>query len=243
MIIGEPVQKRIRVSVFGQNPKELMAIIRSHFDHIHNTLNLEKNIHLVETVLCICSECKDIQNPYFLKYDYLRRLAAKGLNARCENTLEEILAEKLLDRLRPIVKTFDLYFAIITILSKLQGISAALPKEENCRNSIMSQLLESSGFRVKDQTLWGRSAKGIEMGELDIKIEDDAGRALSIIKAFNLTGWNKTEIENHIKKIFNYDCNGLKQLYIVVLFQQMILMVFATDMVNIWKLWIKKSIY
>jgi hypothetical protein len=78
-------------------------------------------------------------------------------------------------------------------------------------------LLGTRGFRVKDQSLWDFSAAGKRIGELDIKIEDHTGRAVSIIEALNLTSCDKTEIRHHIMKLLQkYNCSGLKENYILV---------------------------
>ncbi|HLP57264.1 MAG TPA: hypothetical protein VK186_00470, partial [Candidatus Deferrimicrobium sp.] len=75
----------------------------------------------------------------------------------------------------------------------------------------------SRGFRVKDQTLWAHSVSGKHMGELDIKIEDETGRAVSIIEALNMYKYEAANIDRHVKKLLiDYDCNGLKENYIVV---------------------------
>jgi len=51
---------------------------------------------------------------------------------------------------------------------------------------------------------------------LDFKIDDDTGRAVSIIEAFKLNRWDFTVTRDHILKLFQYDCNGLAENYIVV---------------------------
>jgi hypothetical protein len=70
---------------------------------------------------------------------------------------------------------------------------------------------------VKDQTLSGSAASGSGLGELDIKIEDERGRAVSIIEALNLDSCKTGVIENHILKVLrHYDSSGLKENYILV---------------------------
>ncbi|MCU0288012.1 MAG: hypothetical protein MUF15_16665 [Acidobacteria bacterium] len=81
----------------------------------------------------------------------------------------------------------------------------------------MASFLKARGFRTLDQTLHGSSASGLKLGELDIKIEDETGRTVSIIEALNLDSCNTTEINRHVLKVFNnYDPNGLKENYILV---------------------------
>jgi hypothetical protein len=72
-------------------------------------------------------------------------------------------------------------------------------------------------FRVKDQTRHGSSASGDRLGELDIKIEDQTGRTVSIIEALNLDYCDTTKIESHVDKLLcKYDSSGLKENYILV---------------------------
>jgi hypothetical protein len=57
LVVSDYANKRIRVSVSGSNNTQLMGVIRSHFDHIHETLNMKKDKHVFEEVPCICLEC------------------------------------------------------------------------------------------------------------------------------------------------------------------------------------------
>ncbi|MCX6580167.1 MAG: leucine-rich repeat domain-containing protein [Candidatus Aminicenantes bacterium] len=218
LVVSDSLQKRIRVSVSGQSPDQLMAIIRSHFDHIHETLNMEKEKHVFEEVPCSCHECVQSKEPHFYKYDVLRRLAEKGKDARCDKSLDDIPTEKLLKGLKTPEKPANLFDNLVTIASQIHGISKTLQPDENSRNTVVALLLNTIGFRVKDQTLWSRSASASPKrpGELDIKVEDEDGRTVSIIEALNLGGWNQTTTDEHIKKIHVYDCNGVKENFILV---------------------------
>jgi hypothetical protein len=78
-------------------------------------------------------------------------------------------------------------------------------------------VLGTRGFRVKNQALYGSSATGTGMGELDIKIEDQRDRAVSIIEALNFDSCNTTQIDRHVLKLFkHYNPSGLKENYILV---------------------------
>jgi hypothetical protein len=217
LIVSDPVQKRIKISVCGENPVQLMAIIRSHFDHIHETLNMEKDEHVFEEVPCICSQCATSEKPYFHKYRVLQVLMSMKKSVLCEKSFEDVSTHRLLNGLLPPEKTKNLFDTVITVVSQVQGISKTLQSDENSRNTVVSLLLGTRGYRVKDQTLWGVSATGKGMGELDVKIEDEKGRTVFIIEALNLSSFNTSEIDRHVKKIFEkYDCSGLKENYILV---------------------------
>jgi hypothetical protein len=112
----------------------------------------------------------------------------------------------------------NLFDSVVTTVSQLTEIRKTLQPDENSRNTIVSLLLQTRGFRVKDQTLSGLSVSGDRPGELDIKIEDkETGRSLSIIEALNLNALNTTEINHHVLKLLQqYDSCGLKENYILV---------------------------
>ena len=217
LVVSDEAQKRIRVSVSGTNNTQLMGVIRSHFDYIHETLNMKKEEHVVEEVPCICDECRQAGVPYFHKYHELQKCQARGKDARCGKSQDDLSVHLLLNGLLPPQEPGSLFDALVTITSQLQGIKKTLHPDENSRNTVVALLLETRGFHVKDQTLHGSSASGSRLGELDIKIEDDSGRSVSIIEALNLNSCNTTEIDNHVGKLlFNYDPSGLKENYILV---------------------------
>jgi len=217
LVVSDAVQKRIRVSVAGTNNTQLMGVIRSHFDHIHETLNMRKEQHVFEEVPCICSECIQSGEAYFYKYNVLQKFISIGRNAFCEKNFKEVSTHQLLNGLLLPERPENLFDSVVTTVSQLQGIKKTLQTDENSRNTVVSLLLRTRGFRALDQTLWGLSASGERIGELDIKIEDETGRAVSIIEALNLDSCNTKVIDSHVRKLFhNYDCSGLKENYILV---------------------------
>lgn len=211
------IQKRIRISVSGQSPLQLMAIIRSHLDHIHETLNMKKGKHVNEEIPCNCSVCIKSAEPYLYKLTLLEKMQSKGRDAFCERSGEDVSVQQLLEGFKPPQKTGNLFDTFITVVSQVQGISKAIDTNENSRNSVIALLLQTNGFRVKDQTLWSRSGSltGEQIGELDIKIEDDNGRVVSIIEALNLYSVDAGRIDSHILKLLEYDCTGVEENYIL----------------------------
>jgi hypothetical protein len=217
LVVSDSAQKRIRVSVSGSNNSQLMGVIRSHFDHIHETLNMKKAEHVFEEVPCICSQCQKSEKPHFFKYDVLQRLSKKGKEARCDKSLDDISTDKLLNGFLPPRIPENLFDHLIITLSQVQGLKKTLQPAENSRNTVVANLLRSRGFRAYDQTLSGSSETGASLGELDIKIEDESGRAVSIIEALNLNSCDTGKIDRHVRKLLhNYDCSGLKENYILV---------------------------
>jgi internalin A len=217
LVISDSAQKRIRVSVSGSNNSQLMGVIRSHFDHIHETLNMKIAEHVFEEVPCICSQCQKSEKPHFFKYDVLQRLSVKGKEARCDKSLDDISPDKLLNGFLPPRIPEDLFDPLINTLSQIQGFKKALQTDENSRNTVVANKLRDIGFRAYDQTMYGSSESGAGLGEPDIKIEDESGRTVSIIEALNLDSCDTGKIDRHVMKLLhNYDCSGLKENYILV---------------------------
>ena len=105
---------------------------------------------------------------------------------------------------------------IIVACAQLQGLNKTLQCDEDSRNIYVARALDNLGYNVKDQTKWGASEKGIKLGEIDIKIEDNSKRTISICEGLNLVDCDKTKITSHINKIFDYDSNGVLRNYILV---------------------------
>jgi hypothetical protein len=88
---------------------------------------------------------------------------------------------------------------------------------EDDRNTYISDLLESGGYRTKDQTRQGTSYAGKSAGEIDILVKDSKGLPFTIIEALNLTSVDTAYISKHINKLFNnYDMAGYEFNFIVV---------------------------
>ena len=216
LVESDSIQKRIRISVSGKSPLQLMAIIRSHLDHIHETLNMKKGEHVVEEIPCYCFECSKSDKPHLFKYHVLERFQTKGKKTvDCEKSAEDVSIEHLLNGFTPPKQEGNLFDSLITVVSQVQGISKTLQTDENSRNTVVALLLRTIGFRALDQTLWSKSGSGKRIGELDIKIEDEKNRTLSIIEALNLDSLDKKEIYDHILKLLEYDCGGVEENYIL----------------------------
>jgi hypothetical protein len=217
LAVSDAAQKRIRVYVSGTDNTQLMGVIRSHFDHIHETLNMKKEQHVFEEIPCLCSKCIPSEKPNFYKYNLLQKLLSKDRDAFCERSSEDVSIQRLLNGLLPPQIPENLFEPLIITLSQVQGLKKTLQADENSRNTVVANLLRARGYHAYDQTLFGSSESGARLGELDIKIEDETGRAVSIIEAMNLVSCDTTTIDRHVRKLFrHYDCSGLKENYILV---------------------------
>ncbi len=93
-VVQEKLNRKIRIAVEGKNnKKELLAVIRNEFDHIHTTLN---NPELKEMVPCICEKCK-VGKPDFYDYNILRKYIEKGKKKiECRKSMEDVSIDELL---------------------------------------------------------------------------------------------------------------------------------------------------
>jgi len=229
LVQGEPLNRRLTIAVTGACQRELLAIIRSHFDYIHASLNMEKDRHFHEMVPCTCEKCRQAEEPNFYRYEELK-LALENNITRipCLKGYKEVTVEELLARVTlPKVK-HDLVKTLVIAASQLQGLAASIHTDENSRTGFIALLLTIQGFFVKDQTRWGWSATGKSPGRLDILVETPAGQPEAVIEALRLDNCDRTKISAHICKIFDYDVNGLKHNFIVVYAE-------AEDFGELWK--------
>ncbi|WP_146255828.1 AlbA family DNA-binding domain-containing protein [Paenibacillus polymyxa] len=97
----------------------------------------------------------------------------------------------------------DLYLACI----KLQARKLYVSTTEDERNDFITDLLETNGYRIKDQTRRGSSASGKSSGEIDIFVEK-SGMPFTIIEALNLDSLNTNYLDTHLDKIYSYDTVG-----------------------------------
>ena len=111
--------------------------------------------------------------------------------------------------------TDTIFNNIVEACALLQGLGPLNKCDEDDRNTMLAFVLSRYGYNVKDQTFWGRSKSKNSSGELDIAISNDRDIKVSIIEALNLDCFNRTTIKDHLKKIFDYDSNGLKANYVI----------------------------
>jgi hypothetical protein len=229
LVISDLLNKKMKISVTGSCKRELLAIIRNDFEHIHRTLNMEKNKHYNEMIPCKCSECLEAKEPHLYTYETLKKYTDKMVPLiRCPKSIEEVSIEKLLKGLEPPKLEKDLLETLITTASHLQGIAKTIKADEDSRNGFIALLLSIHGFYVKDQTRRGRSATGKSLGELDILIETPGSEAESVIEAFILKGFDRNVIDNHLTKLFGYDPSGLERNFIIMYSE-------ASDFLGLWK--------
>ncbi len=108
-----------------------------------------------------------------------------------------------------ISKEIDKYLEdVLYSCIQLQSLALYSEAKEDDRNDFITKILESKGYRIKDQTRRGKSDSGKEAGEVDIYIQNEKGFPFSIIEALNLTSLNSDYLNTHIDKIYKYDTTG-----------------------------------
>jgi small GTP-binding protein len=216
VIVSDLLNRKMKISVTGSCKSELLAIIRNDLEHIHQTLNMEKNQHYDEMLPCTCSVCIKSPKPHLYKHDVLQMFSRKGVPNYCQVSGEEVPTDKLLKGYQLPKPKKDILKTLITTAHHLQGIAMTMKSDEDSRNGFIALLLSIHGIYVKDQTRWGRSASGKSAGEVDIKIETPDRETEAIIEAFNLKNLDTTVIDSHLTKIFGYDTSGLAHNFIIV---------------------------
>ncbi len=219
LVTADPLAKTLKIWAHGNQKRDLMAIIRNELNHIHDTLNMKKEEdYYQEEIPCNCSHCLKAEKPHLFTFDDLKRFAAKGRSPYCMKSTEPVSPDKLLQGYEvPKPKGEETFFdALLLAASGLQGIGLKVHGNENGRTDLIAQLLTMRYYIVHKQTRWGRSEKGKDLGELDLKIDTPDGRTGTIVEAFNLSGLHLTVISRHLKKIFHYDANGLPENFILV---------------------------
>jgi internalin A len=220
LVLSEPLNRRLKVSVTGADKSELLAIVGNHLDHIHRSLNMEKNVHYKEMIPCNCTACVKSENPHLFGHDVLKKFADKGIPfIHCQVSAEEVPIAGMLKGFAPLPQKTDLKDllpAVIKTTAQLQGIARTIKPEEDSRNSFIALILTIQGYIAKDQARRGRAPGGKLMGELDILVETPDGTAVSVIEAFNLKGFHRGVIDSHFKKLFDYDAHGLENNFLIV---------------------------
>ncbi len=212
IITSNTLERYISIKIKGKNKQDFFGIIRYEIENIHKTL---KEPHVQLMTHCICDECENSENPEFYAYEQLNKYLDKGKKTiTCPKSIDEVSIPKLLGKVNGNGNPKSLFEYLLLALKQLQGLSLNIREYEDSRNSFVANVLTNKNFRVKDQTKWGVAKT--KPGEIDIKIEDEKGNAFAICEAFNLDYLDKTKIENHLTKIFNYDANGLFENFIII---------------------------
>lgn len=93
------------------------------------------------------------------------------------------------------------------ICIKLQSNAKYIDATEDERNDYVRDMLEQSGYMIKDQTRRGLSTTGASSGKVDIYVEKDRV-SFTIIEALILSSMDTAYLAKHLNKIYTYDTTG-----------------------------------
>lgn len=86
-------ENKITIQLTGSNKREFLFLIRKTINEIHRDFN---KLEFTEMVPCICSQCKESNEPFFYEFDLLLRHEMNDLSKiRCNNSLEEVVVSQL----------------------------------------------------------------------------------------------------------------------------------------------------
>ncbi len=88
-----PSERTIRIAIHGKTARELLAVIRDHFTHIHQTLN---NLAVRQNLPCPCGECAGAEKQHFFDYDDIRRVMEKRDTVPCMISGDDVAIADLL---------------------------------------------------------------------------------------------------------------------------------------------------
>jgi small GTP-binding protein len=93
LVISEPLNRKIRIWLKGNEAREMLFMIKDEIGNIHETLNYPE---VKEMYPCICDECKKSDNPYFFPSDTLVKFRLRNkTTAECQQSGIQVNIEEL----------------------------------------------------------------------------------------------------------------------------------------------------
>jgi len=165
-------------------------------------------------------EVSNAQDPHLSEYERMyRKMEIENLSLLKSKIINDSKSPKN-----------ELTESLINAIVKLQGMQAYIADNEKARTQMLANFVDS--YISKDESGFGLSESQKSMGETDIKIENVDGSIKSICEGFNLkSSLDKTKIESHVQKLFNYDQSGLQENYMLIFSE-------LNDFSNKWKKYI-----
>ncbi|NOZ36014.1 MAG: GTP-binding protein [Chlorobi bacterium] len=86
-------ENKITIELNGPNKREFLFLIRKNINEIHNDFN---RLEVEEMIPCNCELCSESNEPFFYKFNTLKRFEAKEISEiRCENSLNNVSVYEL----------------------------------------------------------------------------------------------------------------------------------------------------
>ena len=93
LVINEPLNRKLRIWIKGDEAKELLFLVRTEIEKIHDSLN---NPEVRQMYPCNCPECVDSIEPYFYDSEMLVKFRMKKFTSvQCQNSGLTVDIEKL----------------------------------------------------------------------------------------------------------------------------------------------------
>lgn len=185
----------------------------------------EKNIEIISfieyLIKCIDEEFDKNDNYSF---EQLKKLYPYA----CEDEIKRCLIEhKEYNNIDPLIRLISsskkdykvILESIIYAGTTIMGNTTFKDASEDEMNKQIANILESKGFRPKDQTQYGLSPTGKSFGELDIQVVDNLGIPYTVIEGVVASYVDKKNLREHINKVFTYDALGVEKNFIVVYYR------------------------
>ncbi len=229
LIIGDSLNRIIKIFIKGKFKESLLGIIRKEFGEIFSSLKFQKEEDFSEMIPCNCQTCINKSSPYFFKFSVLKMFQSKDkVFISCQESADDVEIVSLIrgyekNRVKEMVIGH-----LLVACSQLQGNFKLIDKKEDTRNSFVSNILNNRGLLARDQARWGSSPTKKSQGEIDIRLEESSGMTLGIFEGLNLKHIDSHKIHSHIEKIFEYDPNGLESNYIIIYSD-------AVDFMGLWR--------
>ncbi len=217
LVQGQPLSNHVRVAVSGPCGSKLLGIIQSNLEHIHSTLNMEKNKHYRQMIPCTCSTCQNTDSPHFFNYEVLNRHLSKNTaTVPCDESSEAMPIETLLTGYTPPQPGKSLLQSLLQASVHLTGLAKTIKEDEDSRTGFLRLMLEVAGFEAQEQARWGKSGTGKSPGRVDLLVTLPKTDLKAACEAFNLSTRDTTVIDDHLKRVFYYDPLGGPENFILV---------------------------
>lgn len=216
LVILDKLNKNLTLHISGENKRDLFGLIKNELNQIFKIFNMEESRDFFEEIPCNCSICINDSFPFYFRNHTLKSFLEKDKNTiDCHKSSLSVSINELLFLYRNTNPNKNIIYDILAAMTKLQGLSKIIDKSEDSRNTFISDQLSHLGLVAKDQSKWGSSASGLNMGEIDVRIDDTNGNFLTFYEGINLDYLNKNTISNHIEKVINkYDTLGVPEKFI-----------------------------
>ena len=93
-VIEDYERREMRIRIAGQGKRDMLTIISYELDKIHDFFRL---LPYTKWIPCNCPLCQGSQEPYFYRFDVLRRFKADGQDIQCQRSYRMVHAEGLID--------------------------------------------------------------------------------------------------------------------------------------------------